>query len=167
MPGTNSPVRRAWAPALLWLAVIAWESTSLASSEETSRLLLPLLKFFHPQITMAQFALVHGALRKAGHFFGYGVLSLVMLRAWWTTLKLPRWATRLPSLRQMMRSWSLRAAAIALASTVAVAALDEWHQAFLPGRTGTFQDVALDSSAAVCVQLILIAFSDVKEALSS
>jgi hypothetical protein len=126
-------------------------------------LLLPLLKFLHPQITMAQFALVHGALRKAGHFFGYGVLSLLTLRAWWTTLKLPRWVTRLPSWRQMMRSWSLRAASIALVSTVVVAALDEWHQAYIPGRTGLFQDVLLDSSAAVCVQLLVIAMSDVKK----
>jgi hypothetical protein len=162
MTRTNSPVRRAWAPALFWLALIAWESSPLAASEHTAHLLLPILKFFHPPITLAQFALVHGALRKAGHFVGYGVLSLLMLRAWWTTVMLPRWATRLPSWRQMLRSWSLRAAAIALASTVAVAALDEWHQAFLPGRTGMFRDVLLDASAAVCAQMMIIAFSDVR-----
>jgi VanZ family protein len=154
-------------PALFWLAVIAWESTSFASSEHTGHYLLPVLRFFYPAITLAQFALVHGALRKAGHFFGYGLLSLLMLRAWWTTLILPRWATRLPSLRQMTRSWSLRVAAIALVSTMTVAALDEWHQAFLPGRTGMFGDVLLDSSAAAFVQLMIVAFSDVKGKLSA
>ena len=162
MTRTTSPVRRAWVPALFWLAVIAWESSPLAVSEHTAHLLLPILKFFHPQITLVQFALAHGALRKAGHFFGYGVLSLLMLRAWWTTLMLPRWATRLPSWRPMLRSWSLRAAASALASTVAVAALDEWHQTFLPGRIGILRDVLLDASAAVCVQMIVIAFSNVR-----
>jgi VanZ family protein len=149
-------------PALFWLAVIAFESTSLASPEETGHLLFPLVKFFAPHITIAQFALVHGALRKTGHFFGYAVLSLLLLRAWWTTFNLPRWATRLPSLRAMARSWSLRAAAVALGATVLVAALDEWHQTTVPGRTGSFYDVLLDSSAALCMQLMVIAVSDVR-----
>lgn len=159
---TSRPVRRAWVPALLWLAVIAWESTSLASPEETGHLLFPLVKFLVPHISLAQFALVHAAVRKAGHFFGYAMLSLLLLRAWWSTLNLPRWATRLPSFRAMIRSWSLRAAAAALGATVLVAALDEWHQTMLLGRTGSFYDVLLDSSAALCVQLMVIAVSDVR-----
>jgi VanZ family protein len=36
-----------------------------------------------------------------------------------------------------------------------VATLDEWHQSFLPSRTGTFRDVILDSSAAVVAQIAL------------
>ncbi|MGZ4825431.1 MAG: VanZ family protein [Terriglobales bacterium] len=153
-------------PALFWLAVIAWESTPLASSEETGKLLFPLVRFFAPHISIAQWALVHGAVRKAGHFFGYAVLSLLMLRAWWATLNLPPWAARLPSLRAMARSWSLRATAIALGATVLVAGLDEWHQTMLPGRTGSFYDVLLDSSAALCVQLMVIAVSDVRPKLA-
>jgi hypothetical protein len=103
MASTSSPVRHAWVPALLWLAVVAWESTPLASSQQTGRLLRPIILFFDPHITWAQFVLVHGALRKAGHFFGYGLLSLLMLRAWWATLALPRGSTHLPSWREMMR----------------------------------------------------------------
>ncbi|MBZ5630119.1 MAG: VanZ family protein [Acidobacteriia bacterium] len=170
MPSRSDAVRRAWAPALLWLALIAWESTAFAGSENTGDFLYPIVKFLDPQITFAQFLIVHGLLRKAGHFIGYAVLSLLMLRAWWTTLMLPRWAKRLPSWRSMLRSWSARAAAIALASTVLVAALDEWHQTMLPGRTGAIRDVALDAMAAACVQLLLIAVSDARgkpSALSS
>ncbi len=154
-------VRRAWIPALLWLAVIAWESTAFAKSDNTSSLLLPIVRFFYSQITLAQFDLLHSALRKFGHFFGYAMLSLLMLRAWWTTLSLPRSATRLPGLRAMLRAWSARAALIAWLCAVAVAALDEWHQVFIPGRTGTVRDVVLDSMAAACVQLLAIAFSDI------
>jgi VanZ family protein len=162
MPSTSKPARRAWVPALLWLAVIAWESTSLASSEHTAGVLLPILRFFFPQITIEQAEFVNAVARKAGHFIGYAVLSLLMLRAWWSTLMLPRWATRLPSLRAMLRSWSARAATIALMSSALVAALDEWHQAHLPGRTGTIHDVALDTMAAACVQLFVIAMSNVR-----
>jgi VanZ family protein len=159
MPRATNPIRRAWAPALLWLAVVAWESTTLASSQQTAKFLYRIAFVFDPQITATQLLLLNAVLRKAGHFLGYAILSLLMLRAWWSTLMLPRWAQHLPSWRAMLRSWRARAAGIALLSTIAIAALDEWHQTMLPGRTGSIHDVALDSMAAACAQLILIAFS--------
>ena len=39
--------------------------------------------------------------------------------------------------------------------TAFVASLDEWHQTFLPSRTGRWQDVVLDSFAALCMQVFL------------
>jgi len=39
--------------------------------------------------------------------------------------------------------------------TALVASLDEWHQTFIPSRTGTYKDVLLDSAAALCVQILL------------
>ena len=39
--------------------------------------------------------------------------------------------------------------------TALVACLDEWHQTFLPSRTGTLHDVLLDSTAALVAQIIL------------
>jgi VanZ family protein len=41
--------------------------------------------------------------------------------------------------------------------TAAVASLDEWHQSFLPSRTGTIHDVYLDSASALAVQILLFA----------
>jgi VanZ family protein len=158
----SHPVRRAWVPALLWLLVIAWESTSLMSAANTGRFLFVVIRFFVPHVALSQLELLNAVGRKVGHCFGYAVLSLLMLRAWWSTLLLPRWAKRLPALRLMLRCWSARAAAAALLSTAAVAALDEWHQAFLPSRTGTLHDVVLDTMAAISVQLIAIAFSDAR-----
>jgi VanZ family protein len=153
----NKPVRRAWVPALLWLAVIAWESTPYASSEHTSRVLYYAILFVYGHISVALFVAVHGVLRKIGHCLGYGILSLLMLRAWWATLMLPRSATRLPSWTAMVTTWSAHAAVLALLSAAAVAGLDEWHQTFLPERTGTIRDVALDIMAAAFVQLLVIA----------
>jgi VanZ family protein len=158
----SRPVFRAWIPALLWLAVIAWESTPMMSAGNTQRFLFVVIRFFDPQITIFQLQLLNAVGRKLGHCFGYAMLSLLMLRAWWSTLLLPRWAPQVPTLRAMLLCWSARAAGIALLSTAAVAGLDEWHQSFLPARTGTIYDVALDTMAAAAVQLIAVAFSDAR-----
>ena len=153
----NKPVCRAWIPALLWLTVITFESTALMSSENTGHLLLAIARFFDPQITLAQLEVLNGVARKIGHCLGYGILSLLMLRAWWATLMLPRSATRLPSWSAMVTTWSARAAVLALLSAAAVAGLDEWHQTLLAERTGTLRDVALDTTAAALVQLVIVA----------
>ncbi len=158
---SGNPLLRAWIPALIWLAVIALESTSLGRTENTGSLLLPIIRFFKPSITDAQFATVHHVVRKIGHFVGYATLSLLLLRAWWATLSLPRSASLLPHTWSMLRAWNARSALIAWLSAVAVAGLDEWHQTFLPGRTGSWRDIVLESMAAACVQLLAIAMSDV------
>jgi VanZ family protein len=36
-----------------------------------------------------------------------------------------------------------------------VASLDEWHQSYLPSRTGTPWDVLLDSCAAIAAQILV------------
>ena len=153
----NKPVGRAWIPALLWLAVIAFESTAVMSADNTGHFLLAIARFFDPRITLAQLQLLNAAGRKIGHCIGYGILSLLMLRAWWATLMLPRSATRLPSWSAMVTTWSARAAVLALLSAATVAGLDEWHQTLLPARTGTIRDVALDIMAAALVQLVIVA----------
>jgi len=38
--------------------------------------------------------------------------------------------------------------------TVFVAAMDEWHQSYIPSRTGTWRDVVLDSGAGLVFLLI-------------
>ena len=53
------------------------------------------------------------------------------------------------------KAWSFQWARIAFFMTALVASLDEWHQTFLPSRTGRWQDVALDSSAALTMQVFL------------
>jgi VanZ family protein len=90
-----------------------------------------------------RFALWHALLRKTGHFVGYFTLSVLLFRSWRASF--PRLSTR----------WCLQWATLAFLCTSLVATLDEWHQSFLPSRTGTFRDVILDSSAAVVAQIAL------------
>ena len=118
------------------------ESTDLGSAEHTRRVLYPVFHFLFG-MDLGRFAGWHAVLRKIGHFVGYFALSVLLFRSWRATF--PRLSTR----------WCLQWSTVALLSTSLVASLDEWHQSFLPSRTGTVLDVLLDSSAALVAQIAL------------
>ena len=92
----------------------------------------------------AHFEPWHFFLRKVGHFVGYFILSLLFFRAWRATLPLTRHA-----------KWAIHWARIAWMMTTLVACLDEWHQAYVPGRGSSVHDVLLDSTAALVAQIVL------------
>jgi VanZ family protein len=66
----------------------------------------------------------------------------------------------LPALTSLGKNirWTLRWSTIAVLGTALVASLDEWHQGFIPSRTGRWQDVALDTCAAIAAQFLLFLF---------
>jgi VanZ family protein len=136
-------VVKTWIALILWLIVLTVESTSYLSSHNTSRFLYPLLHFLFG-IDYHTFKPVHYFLRKGGHVFGYGLLSILLFRAWRETLP-----------AQGGARWTLRWAAIAGLGTCLVASLDEWHQSYLPTRTGTVRDVILDTCAGVAALLAI------------
>jgi VanZ family protein len=129
-----------WLPVVLWLIVIMLESTDMMSGQHTGSFLLPLLTWAFGPIDPATFDLFHHLLRKSGHFIGYGILSLLLFRA----------------LRSTVTPRLVRVGLLSVALTAVVASLDEWHQTFIPSRTGCVQDVVLDTFAAACVQLVLL-----------
>jgi VanZ family protein len=131
-----------WLPTLLWLCVIAIESTDWLSSHHTSRILYPLFHWLFG-ITPEQFAPFHAVLRKAGHVVGYGLLSVLAFRSWRGSAPAPR------------PVWSFAWARNALLLTAATASLDEWHQTFIPSRTGTIWDVLLDTAAGLAAQILI------------
>jgi VanZ family protein len=137
---------KTWIAAVLWMILIAIESTDMFSAEHTSQFLYPLLHFLMG-IDLSHFAAVHHFIRKTGHFVGYFTLSFFLFRAWRATLRLP-WAPR----------WAMRWATIAFFMSALVASLDEWHQSFIPSRTGVFSDVVLDSFAALTAQVVIFLF---------
>ena len=127
---------RAWWPAAAWIGLIGLESTDYLSSANTGNLLFGLLTSIFGQIDIHHFEIWHHYLRKTGHVVVYGILSLLLLRAWRATLA-------------RTHGWNWRPAILAWLATAAVAAMDEWHQTFIPSRTGTIRDVALDSVAGL------------------
>jgi VanZ family protein len=136
-------VLKAWIALILWLIVIAIESTAWLSANNTSHFLYPLMHFVF-RLNHDQFDYWHFYIRKGGHVFGYGLLSILLFRAWKETLPV------LPPVK-----WTFRWANIAVLGTALVASLDEWHQSFIPSRTGTVHDVLLDTCAGIGAQILV------------
>jgi VanZ family protein len=135
---------KAWIAAILWLIVIAIESTAMLSAHNTSRILYPLLHFLFG-LDSERFHVWHFYIRKSGHVIGYGTLSILLFRAWRATLPSPNHV-----------NWTFRWANIAILGTALVASLDEWHQTFIPSRTGTVHDVVLDTCAGIAAQVLVL-----------
>jgi VanZ family protein len=137
-----------WIAAILWLILIAIESSALLSANNTSRILYPLLHFLFG-IDWDRFEIWHFFIRKSGHVIGYGILSVLLFRAFRATLP------AVIDAKTTDVKWRLRWATIAVLGTALVASLDEWHQTFIPTRTGTIRDVILDTCAGVAAQAII------------
>jgi VanZ family protein len=56
------------------------------------------------------------------------------------------------------RSRFLLDAFLALLGTALIASADEWHQSFLPNRTGTPWDAVLDCCGAITLQFVVYVF---------
>jgi VanZ family protein len=133
----------AWIPVALGAAVIALESTEWMSADHTSGPLRWLFQVIFGPISSARWEIVHSLIRKSGHFLCYGAIGLAWLRAWWMTLTHSRF---------------LQDAVLALLGTALMASADEYHQTFLPNRTGSPWDVLLDCCGAIVLQMVVYIF---------
>lgn len=129
---------RAWFPVALGVLVIATESTEFLGADHTSGPLRWVWEHLFGAVSDGSWSLIHHYIRKAGHFTGYGLVALTWLRALW--MSLPRLSF-------------LQNALLALLGTALTASADEFHQTFLPNRTGLARDVVLDCCGAICMQL--------------
>ena len=107
-------------------------STDLMSAEHTSRFIGPFLRWVAPDISTATVESIQLLVRKCAHLAEYAILAALLYRAF-------RYAQD--------NFW--RAATLTLAAATLYASLDEFHQSFVPSRTGTPWDVGIDSLGAV------------------
>ena len=138
--------RRLWryGPLVAWACFVLFASSSNFSASNTSRIIRPLLLWLFPDISEESLAYVHFLVRKAAHFSEYALLGLLAARAFRTSQR-----------EKLRRLWW--PAAFALVACVAL--VDEYHQSFLPSRTGTIYDSLLDmtggATALACAALWL------------
>ena len=66
MNSSHAQIWKAWLPAIIWLGVITLESTDFGGSENTSRILYPLLHFLL-KLDPVRFEIWHHYIRKTGH----------------------------------------------------------------------------------------------------
>ncbi len=126
---------------MVWIGLISIESSDAFSSQNTGSILYGLLTRLFGEINVYEFLVFHFYLRKTGHVIGYGMLALLLLRGWRMTVG--------PA-----RAWLLRMLLLSWIGTAFVASMDEWHQSFIPSRTGAVRDVILDSIAGLVFLLI-------------
>jgi VanZ family protein len=128
-----------YAPLILWLGVIFWNSTGMASMNNTSRVIRPLLEFLFPDATDASLIIYHGYIRKFAHFAEYAGL------AFWASL-----AFSTSSVKFLQKFWYLGAFIL----IAIIASLDEFNQSFNALRTGSVYDVLIDISGGLFMILV-------------
>jgi VanZ family protein len=133
--------RRFWryGPLVVWILFISFASTNQFSASNTSEILRPLLLWFFPNLSESRLATVHFITRKAGHFSEYAVLAFLARRAFITS-----------SRAFLQRYWFQ----IGLLLVVIYGLLDEFHQSFVPSRTASIYDSAIDVAGGFTVLLI-------------
>lgn len=122
-----------WVPPVAWMAVMAALSSGWFSSGHTEGAVASLLAWVAPWLAPADVAFLHGALRKGAHLAEYAILALLWLRALARDTALPRGT----------------AAVATFAICVSWAILDEVHQSFVPTRTASARDVAIDAAGSL------------------
>ena len=127
-----------WIPVLLWGALIFTLSTSTFSAANTGKIIDPLLRWLVPGISAASVDVGHMLTRKAAHFTEYGILFWLLVRG-----------------PMAQRPY------LALMLCVVYALTDEGHQVFVPGRTASLYDVALDSTGALFSHFLTTAIAEI------
>jgi VanZ family protein len=114
-------------------------STAGFSSINTSRFIGPLLLWLFPNISEARLASIHLIIRKLGHVTEYAILAIFIRRAFVSS-----------SRSFIQRNWF----ELGLLIIVCYALLDEFHQSFVPSRTASIYDSAIDVVGGLTVLLI-------------
>jgi VanZ family protein len=131
---------RYWLPPALWTCVILLASFDPFSASHSGPLLETIITaIVGHSLPPAQFDAVHFVVRKAAHLTEYGILGGLLFRA----------------VRDERKGWSVRWSAASVLIAAVVASTDEWHQTFIPSRTGTVSDVVLDTVGAAVAQILI------------
>ncbi len=124
------------------MALMFFGSTDLMSGAHTSRYLTPFLRWLDPGISPATINEVHIFVRKTAHVLEYAILTGLLFRA----------------LRGLIDGF-WRRALLAFLPALIFAAVDEYHQSFVPTRSASIYDVLIDYTGALLGILICWRFT--------
>ncbi len=137
--------------AIVWMCVIfafsaqTKEESGAVSESFTYHMVSSTRTFFHLDLSderVKEIAdAIEGFIRKVAHMTEFGILS-VLLYIW-----IGQWEMGF-----------LRRGGTAAAAAAIYAATDEIHQLFVPGRSGRFSDVCIDSAGALAGVLVFALF---------
>jgi VanZ family protein len=121
------------------MALISIASTSEFSALNTSQVFQPLILWIFPNLSEERVAAIHFVTRKLGHFSEYAVLGILSARAFAGSAN-----------DFIRRHWFQ----LALLLILSYALLDEFHQSFVPGRTASIYDSAIDAAGGLTALLV-------------
>lgn len=129
-----------WTCTLIWMGIIFYLSSQPATqsahlSTGVKNNLLSVLTNFIPGIDNLELRSLDFYIRKNAHFIAYFILGTMMLFA-------------------LVQSEIRKSANLALLICLLYAVSDEFHQLFVPGRSGQVRDVLIDGAGAVLGVLI-------------
>jgi VanZ family protein len=119
----------------LWLGVIFVGSTNVMSTEQTSRLIAPFLRWLNPDISTEVIAQIQFVVRKAAYVGEYAILAILFWRA-------------LHGGANLRMKMSILFIAV-LSTCTLFAASDEFHQSFVSSRTTSVHDMMIDMCGAI------------------
>jgi hypothetical protein len=134
-----------WLPPFIWLGVIFVGSTDIMSAEQTSRFVVPFLRWLKPDICIETVVFIHFLIRKLGHLTEYAILAMLLWRGVYRGMNL-----------QMKMSILFLLAWLAAAI---FAVTDEFHQSFVPSRTASPIDMMIDICGAMIGLIICMMFA--------
>jgi VanZ family protein len=121
------------------MVLISIASSSKFSALNTSQLIRPLILWVFPNLSEDRVAAIHFLTRKLAHFTEYAVLGILSARAFSSSAN-----------DFVQRRWFQAA----LLLIVAYALLDEFHQSFVPSRTASIYDSAIDVAGGLTALLV-------------
>lgn len=146
-----SPTVERWWPAALWMVLILFASLDWASGGTTFKIIHPILRWFRPDMPIAQVYEVNLIFRKACHFSQFLILALLI------------WRTR-GSWKFVSPKADLQFAGFVFLISFALAAGSEYVQSFFRSRTANVTDVFINLSGALAGILIALAIEITKTA---
>ena len=120
-----------YGPPIVWAALIFIGSSDLLSGSHTGTFLLGPMRWLFPHASDETLALIHLAIRKAGHLTEYAILA-------WLTAQ----AFRTSSLEFLSRRWFW----VSLVVVAAYSLSDEFHQMFVSSRGASIHDSMIDTA---------------------
>lgn len=121
------------------MVLISIASSSEFSALNTSQVIRPLILWVFPNLSEERVAAIHFLTRKLAHFSEYAVLGMLSARAFAGSAN-----------DFVQRRWFQ----VALLLIVAYALLDEFHQSFVPSRTASIYDSAIDVAGGLTALLV-------------
>ena len=121
------------------MVLISFASSSEFSALNTSQIFRPLILWVFPNLSEERVAAIHFLTRKLAHFSEYAVLGILSARAFAS------------SANDLVERYWFQAALLLI---LCYALLDEFHQSFVPSRTASIYDSAIDVAGGLTALLV-------------